>query len=127
MAPRPGKNESDNAAFASRPRAANFEIRKGKRRGEDDVDGEVPIGAVSLPQSITSEEEGQELKNRFGVESLPELDRRHGSVRVTQSRGAGGPDRRRTGLKVLAVLLVLAAAGLAVAWKMGLLAAYLPA
>ena len=86
----------------------------------------MPIGAVALPQSITSEEEGQELKSRLGVEVLPDLDRRHGSVRVTQSRGAAGPDRRRIGLKVLVVLLILTAIGAGVAWQMGLLEGLIP-
>lgn len=81
---------------------------------------------MALPQSITSEEEGHELKSRLGVDSLPDLDRRHGSVEVTQSRGASGPDRRRTGLKVFLVLLVLTGIGLGVAWQMGLLEGVIP-
>jgi hypothetical protein len=118
----------DNAAFANRPRAASFEIRKGKRRSEDEPedDDNIPIQAIALPQSITSEEEGNELKDRLGVESLPDLDRRHNSVQVTQSRGASGPDRRRIGLKVFLVLLILAGIGAAVAWQMGMLEGVLP-
>lgn len=116
----------DGAAFASRPRAKSFEIRKGKRRSDEEEQEDVPIGAVALPQSITSEEEGNELKSRLGVESLPDLDRRHGSVKVTQSRGASGPDRRRIGLKIFLVLLVLAAIGLGVAWQMGMLEGVIP-
>lgn len=123
MAPRQTSSDASNEAFAQRPRAASFEIRKGKRRNDDDEDDDVPIGAVALPQSITSSEEGEELKDKFGVESLPELDKRHQSVRVTQSRGALGPDRKRLGVKIALVILVLAAIGGAVAWKMGLIPA----
>ncbi|MBL4846385.1 MAG: hypothetical protein JKY65_12730 [Planctomycetes bacterium] len=64
--------------------------------------------------------------DRLGVDHLPDLDRRHGSVRVTQSQGADGPDRRRTGLKVFLFLLLLAGVGAGVAWKMGYLAGVIP-
>ena len=120
--------QGDAAAFAARPRNSSFEIRKGKRNSADEsgIDDSIPISAIALPQSMTSEEEGAELRSRLGVEHIPDLDRRHGSVRVTQSRGAEGPDRKRTGLKVFLLLLVVVGVGVGVAWKMGYLVGLIP-
>ena len=103
----------------------SFEIVKGKRQERPEDEDETPIAAVTLPQSITQEEENSELRSRFGVESLPSIDKKHASLQLAQSAGATGPDRARTGLKILFVLLVLAAIGVGAAYSMGMLDPYL--
>lgn len=82
----------------------------------------MPLGPVVLPQSITQEAEDERLKKRFGVEYLPEVDKRHNLVGLTQSEGASGPDRARRGAKVFLLLLLLGLAGAGyVAYSQGML------
>ena len=86
-----------------------FEIRKGRSgsQSEEPKQKTAPIGAISLPQSITSSEADEHLKKRFGVEQLPEVDARHSKVTLTQSEGIGGPSRTGKSMLVVAVLLLL--------------------
>ncbi|MGE0707611.1 MAG: hypothetical protein AB7N76_08085 [Planctomycetota bacterium] len=124
MAPPPElerKSELADAMLASRG-ARSFEIRSRSADSGADEPDEMPITNVVLPQSITQEEEEEDLKRAFGVDSLPSIDRQHGRVKLAQSQGATGPDRRRAGLKLLLVLALIAlAAGAFYAWKQGLI------
>jgi hypothetical protein len=74
----------------------------------------VPIGEISLPQSITQEQEEAHLKNAFGVESLPETALKHNKVHVMQSGGAGGPERKRRSLILLALVILIVGGGVLV-------------
>ncbi len=90
-----------------------FEIRKG-RSGKDETDLEeeaAPLGPIALPQSITAAEGQEHLRKQFGVEQLPDMDKRHGNVMVTQSEGVGGPIRSPKTMLVLALLLLLIGGG----------------
>ncbi len=66
---------------------------------------------VALPQSITQAEEEESLKKRFGVEALPEVGHVHDNVRMTQSAGLEGPDRKKGKMALIALLLLLAGGG----------------
>ena len=117
----PPDNEAALAATAGRGNRS-FEIVKGSRQEKPpEHEDETPIAAVTLPQSITQEEENSELRSRFGVDSLPSIDKKHASLQLAQSAGATGPDRARKGLKVLLILVGLAALVAGAAYSMGML------
>ncbi|HBP23007.1 MAG TPA: hypothetical protein DEA08_35190 [Planctomycetes bacterium] len=122
----PPQDEVAIGAAASRGNRS-FEIVKGKReeKPHEEHEDETPIAAVTLPQSITQEEENSELRSRFGVDSLPSIDKKHASLQLAQSAGATGPDRARRGLKIFLMLVVMAAIGVGVAYSMGVLDPYL--
>lgn len=123
-APPPSPTMADAVAAGRGDRS--FEIVKGTRQEKvHENEDETPIAAVTLPQSITQEEEHSELRSRFGVDSLPSIDKKHASLQLAQSAGATGPDRARRGLKLLLLLMVLVAIGLGVAYSKGMLDPYL--
>jgi hypothetical protein len=85
-----------------------FEIRKGRFDGDGDFEETAaPLGPVALPQSITGAEAEEHLKRTFGVDALPEVERRHHRVMVTQSAGVGGPVRSAKSMILSAILLLL--------------------
>lgn len=99
-----------------------FEIRRGRANPDAVTDEDGPMGPVVLPRSITQEAEEERLKERFGVDHLPEVQEVNSLVRMTESQGTLGPDRarRRLMIVVLLVLLVGGAAGY-YAYKQGML------
>ena len=109
---RPSNQAPPPAPPPQKPKA--FEIRKGERSGESEEDLKdvvVPLAGVALPQSITQEEENDRLKERFGVESLPDRVQTHTKVQLHQSAGAGGPDRARKSMVLIALLILLIGGG----------------
>ena len=106
------------------PRAAPpaFEIRRGRAKEPGEDDGPEPLGPVVLPRSITQEAEEERLKERFGVDHLPEVQEVNSLVRMTESQGTLGPDRaRRRMMLVLLVVLLLVAGAAFVLHKQGML------
>jgi hypothetical protein len=82
---------------------------------------------VLLPRSITQEAEEERLKERFGVDHLPTVKEVNSLVRLQESQGAQGPDRRRGKLLMfIVVVLLLAAGGAYYAHTQGMLAGLLP-
>ena len=80
---RPPRDLNDPRATRGRK---TFEIVKGKRPDDEEyVDVNEPLGPVMLPQSMTGEAEEESLKRRFGVEQLPEVDKKHSLLRLTDS------------------------------------------
>lgn len=76
-----------------------------------------------LPRSITQEAEEERLKGRFGVDHLPAVKEVNSLVRMTESQGTHGPDRRRGKLvMIVLVLLLLVAGGAYYAHTQGMLA-----
>ncbi|MCO5171074.1 MAG: hypothetical protein M9894_32520 [Planctomycetes bacterium] len=109
------------------PRPKAFEIRRGKANPDEAEEREAPLGAVLLPRSITQEAEEERLKERFGVDHLPEVQAVNSLVRMTESQGTLGPDRARRRLIIVVLLLLAAAAGgAAFAHQRGLLQGLLP-
>lgn len=103
---------------APAPRA--FEIRKGERAGDEAVveeEEDRPLGQVFLPRSITQEAEDASLKERFGVEHLPDVQQLNTLVKMTDSAGTGGPEHTRGKAMAIVVVLVLVLAGVAVFLK----------
>ena len=108
------------------PAAKPFEIRRGRAESPEEVVEVHPdelLGPVLLPQSITGGEAEERLKDRFGVDELPEMEQHHARVRVTVSAGTEGP-QRMGGIKLLLILLTICGAilgGLYYAQSTGLL------
>ncbi|MBX3466168.1 MAG: hypothetical protein KF878_04620 [Planctomycetes bacterium] len=124
--PATGRARPVEPAEPARPKA--FEIRRGKANPEADAEErEGPLGAVLLPRSITQEAEEERLKERFGVDHLPETQAVNSLVRMTESQGTLGPDRSRRRLLLLVLVLLAGAAGaLYFAHERGLLQGLLP-
>lgn len=93
--------------------AQTFEIRKGRASDSSEpVVDDAPLGPIALPQSITGAEADEHLKKRFGVDSLPELDKHHTKVTLTTSMGVGGPVRSAKSMVLIALFLLLVGGGI---------------
>ena len=113
----PAERASPNPA--QRPPGKYVEVRKGQSgaRREEEVEDDAPIGNVSLPRSITQEQEQADLKHRLGREELVDIDKRNSLVKVTANAAEAASTRRRSSGLLLLLLVVLIATAAIVAEK----------
>ena len=111
-----GKNQNPNLPPLP-PTASNvaragkfFEVRKGAGRsegGEEEIDDDDRLGEISLPRSITQEQEEADLKRRLNRDELLDVDKRHSAVKMVGVASGPSPLRRRSsGVWVIVVVLL---------------------